>query len=189
MKKGCQRKPEAYNESMTKDEKIYWHANISSGGTLSIGLDYEGALSKSEKEEIIADVISACHKTMEKEGYIPFSAKMMSSRDISKRFGKSRQYWEKLLSEGKILYKETSAGRITTDLWIQGYIDEKKKVDKYVKDVKKVLRLIEEREFDWDTVNCPVCGENTFNYAVNTGGSTNGICRNPSCDFHIHTTS
>src|SRR3989344_1319270 len=117
------------------DRKIYWHANISSGGTLSLGVDLSGEFSRNEKEKIIADAIEACHESMEEKGYIPFNAQVMSSRDISKKYGKSRQYWEKLLNENKILYKETSAGRITTNLWVEGYLNDKEKVDQYVKDV------------------------------------------------------
>jgi hypothetical protein len=172
----------------TKDKKIYWHANISSGGTLSLGVDLYGKFTRTEKEKIIADAIEACHKSMKEKGYIPFKAQVMSSRDISRRYGKSRQYWEKLLNEGKILYKETSAGRITTDLWIQGYLDDKPQVDKYVKDVKTILETIESHGKKWGTTECSVCGEQRFDFATNGDANVNGICRNLSCGFHIHTT-
>ena len=33
----------------TDDRKFYWHANTSSGGTLSLGVDLTGKFSKSEK--------------------------------------------------------------------------------------------------------------------------------------------
>ena len=78
-----------------KDRKIYWHANTSSGGTLSLGVDLEDRFTRNEKEKIIADAIKACYESMEELGYIPFNAKVMSSRDIAERFGKSRQYWQK----------------------------------------------------------------------------------------------
>ncbi|MEK7579575.1 MAG: hypothetical protein AAB469_00005 [Patescibacteria group bacterium] len=171
-----------------KDQKIYWHANTSSGGTLSLGVDLEGKFTRNEKGRIIADAIKACYESMEELGYIPFNARVMSSRDIAERFGKSRQYWEKLLNEQKILYKETSAGRVTTDLWVQGYLNSKPEVDKYVKDVRKVLETIKEYGKSWGIVLCPVCEEKQFNFAVNGEVNVNGVCRNPVCRFHIHTT-
>ncbi|OGN14379.1 MAG: hypothetical protein A3G02_02185 [Candidatus Yanofskybacteria bacterium RIFCSPLOWO2_12_FULL_44_13b] len=170
----------------TDDRKFYWHANTSSGGTLSLGVDLTGKFSKSEKERIIADAIRACYESMEQSGYIPFNAQVMSSRDIADKYGKSRQYWEKLLNEGKILYKETSAGRITTDLWIQGYLDNKPEVDGYVKNVREVIRRVEAHERKWGSVQCPVCQESRFEFAVNGDTNMNGICR--ACGFHVHTT-
>lgn len=172
--------------------KFYWHANTSSGGTLSLGMTFEGDYSKGEKEKALADAIRHCHQTMENSGFIPYHARLMSPRDISEQYGKTRQYWEKLLNEGKILYKETAAGRITTDLWVQGYLGNKEKVDQYVRNVKTVLRSIEaleSRSRSWQKVVCPVCSQETFSFAVNMGGNTNGICRNSNCGFHIHTVS
>lgn len=174
-----------------KQKKIYWHANTSSGGTLSLGVNLEGEFSKIQKEKILADAIFQCQKQMENNGYIPHNAQLMSSSDISEKYGKTRQYWEKLLNEGKILYKETSAGRITTDLWVEGYLGNPEKVNKYIKNVKIVLKsisLLDDKDRNWRKVDCPVCNQNTFSFAINAGGNTNGICRNMNCGFHIHTT-
>lgn len=165
--------------------KFYWHANTSSGGTLSLSVNFEGTFSKNDKETALADALAQCYQFMSEKGYIPFNAKLLSSSDIAEKFGHSRQYWEKLLNEGKILYKETSAGRITTDLWVNGYLGNKEEVDGYVRNVRKVLRLIDESKKKSGTVSCAQCGEENFQYHVNTGGNTNGICR--SCNFHIHT--
>jgi hypothetical protein len=134
------------NMSMDSQEnrKVYWHAGVSSGGTLSLSVDMTGQFTKEEKETEIAHGIQKCYEQMEQDGLIPFRARTMSSRDIAREYGKSRQYWEKLLSEGKIRYRETSAGRITTDLWIQGYLDDKPNVDKYVRNVREVLATIEQ---------------------------------------------
>lgn len=169
-----------------KPKKFYWHANTSSGGTLSLGLDFQGELSKKDKEDALAHGLDECYKNMEQQGYIPHHARLMSSRDIAKEYGKSRQYWEKLLSEGKILYKETSAGRITTNLWIAGYLGNKEEVDQYVKDVRTVRETIDESEKKNGAVVCPVCGQHRFEFHVNANFNTNGVCR--SCGFHIHTT-
>jgi len=177
-------------EENEKPKKFYWHANTSSGGTLSLGISFEGNFSKEQKEKALAEAILKSEEHMENNGFIPYSAQLMSSRDISYRYGKTRQYWEKLLNEGKILYKETSAGRITTDLWVQGYLGNKEQVDGYVKNVKTVLKNIDKLEHEEKLhrkVDCPVCGQNTFSFAVNVGGNTNGICRNTSCNFHVHT--
>jgi len=175
-----------------KQRKFYWHANTSSGGTLSLSIDFKGEFSKEQKEKTLADAIKLCKEQMESNGYIPHKAQLMSSRDISDKYGKTRQYWEKLLNEGKILYKETSAGRITTDLWIEGYLGDPEKVNKYIKNVKTVLKSInklDSKDRMWQKVDCPVCEQNTFSFAINVGGNTNGVCRNTFCGFHVHTTN
>jgi len=169
----------------SKPKKFYWHANVSSGGTLSISVDFEEDFSKEEKRGALAEGLREAYKLMEKRGYIPTNARLMSSRDIAEEYGKSRQYWEKLLNEGKILYKETSAGRITTDLWVKGYLGNKEEVDKYVKDVRNVLGFIREAKRRSGTVMCPICLEKKFEFARNYGGNTNGICR--ACGFYVHT--
>jgi len=169
-----------------KPKKFYWHADTSSGGTLSLSLDFKGEFSKKDKESALAKGLMLAYKFMERKGYIPFKAKLLSSRDIAEKYGNSRQYWEKLLNEGKILYKETSAGRITTDLWVSGYLGNKEEVNKYVKNVRSVIKSINESKRKGGAVICPVCEEGRFEFFVNTGGNTNGICRN--CNFHIHTT-
>lgn len=167
--------------------KFYWHANTSSGGTLSLDLDFEGGLSKNEKESALADGISKCYQFMREKGYIPFSARLMSTRDIAEEYGKSRQYWEKLLREGKILYKETSAGRITTDLWVNGYLGNKEEINQYVKNVRSVLRSITESIRNYGAVICPACEKERFEFAINAGGNVNGVCR--PCGFYVHTTN
>lgn len=172
---------------MDQSTKFYWHASTSSGGTLSLNLTVEGEASKADKETFLAEGIWQCREAMEEDGYIPHQARLMSSRDIASEYGKSRQYWEKLLREGKIRYKETSAGRITTDLWINGYLGNKEEVDRYVRYVRIALKYIADSERRNGSVVCPACGESRFEYFVNFGGNTNGICRN--CSFHIHATA
>lgn len=175
---------------MTDDKeekrKFYWHANTSSGGTLSLLMDFPGALTKEEKEGALAQSIAACYEHMKHNGFIPFDAKIMSSGDLALAYGKSRQYWEKLLNEGKIHYKETSAGRITTNLWVQGYLNDKENVNKYVKDVKTVLDTIDRSKKRSGSVQCPACNENRFEFHVNMNDNINGLCR--ACRFHVHTT-
>ena len=151
-----------------------------------MNVNFKWPASRKEKEEALADVLRQAAQSMEKKGYIPANARLMSSRDIAEEYGKSRQYWEKLLSEGKILYKETSAGRITTNLWVRGYLDNKEAVDGYVKNVRQVLRSIHDLDKRNDTVQCPVCNENRFEFFANANNNTNGICRH--CGFHVHTT-
>lgn len=177
-------------KEIEKQKKFYWHANTSSGGTLSLGVTLEGQFSDKEKKEVLAQAIDQCYENMENNGFIPFDARLMSPRDIANYYGKTRQYWEKLLNEGKILYKETSAGRITTDMWVRGYIGNKEQVDNYVKNVRTVLKEIdtlENKKRPWQKVNCPVCGNSTFEFHVNGDVSVNGICRNTGCGFYVHT--
>jgi hypothetical protein len=166
---------------------FYWHAIASSGGTLSLDVGVQQLKSKSERISALADALKQATKCMEERGYIPFEARLMSSRDIAEEYGKTRQYWEKLLSEGKILYKETSAGRITTNLWVKGYLGNKAEVDKYVKRVRALLQRINESGRKSGSVVCSVCEKGRFEFYVNTNSSTNGICR--ACGFHVHTNS
>ncbi len=166
-----------------KERKVYWSANTSSGGTLSLSIDLEGIFSREEKEQELAHAIKQSIQHMENSGFIPFQARTMSSRDIAEVHGKSRQYWEKLLSEAKIRYKETRAGRITTDLWVQGYLDDKENVDKYVHDVRAVIASVEKEEKKHGTVICPNC-QKGFTFNVNGDDHINGICR--SCGFYVH---
>ncbi len=165
--------------------RFYWHANTSSGGTLSLSLDYEGEASKEQKEMLLAEGIRAVVETMDRNGFIPHSARIMSSSDIAGAYGKTRQYWEKLLNEGKILYKETSAGRITTNLWVDGYLNDRENVNKYVRDVKTVLDTIDKTERTRGRVICPVCNEERFEFNKNGDDYINGICR--ACGFYVHT--
>jgi len=190
-RRGCQKQPLLiYCAMVKKDEmprRFYWHVNASSGGTLSLEVNVEDTKNHEKKIQAIAEGLRQGTKFMEEKGCIPYKARLMSSRDLADEYGKTRQYWEKLLNEGKILYKETSAGRITTNIWVEGYLDNKEKVDKYVKDVRNVLGRINESGRSSGAVLCPVCEENRFEFFINMGGSTNGICR--SCGFHVHTTN
>jgi hypothetical protein len=174
-----------------KQRKFYWHANTSSGGALSLGVTLKGQFSDKEKKQVLAGAIEQCYQNMENNGFIPFSARLMSSSDIADQYGKTRQYWEKLLNEGKILYKETSAGRITTDLWVSGYMGNKENVDKYVKNVKSILETInslEDKKRPWQKINCPACGSLNFGFNINGNFNVNGICRNLGCGFYVNTT-
>ena len=45
-------------QEVKKQSKFYWHANTSSGGTLSLGLNFEGELSKKQKETLLASGIT-----------------------------------------------------------------------------------------------------------------------------------
>ncbi|MFZ1074986.1 MAG: hypothetical protein WAN50_01290 [Minisyncoccia bacterium] len=173
-------------EAEQDKRQVYWHAGASSGGTLSLGIDMTGQFTKEEKEQEIAHGIAKCYEQMEKDGFIPFRARTMSSRDIAREYGKSRQYWEKLLNEGKIRYKETSAGKISTDLWVMGYVNDKENVDRYVRDVKTVLTTIDESGRKYGSVTCPICGVERFEFHVNPA-QINGLCR--ACGFHVHTTN
>jgi len=171
---------------MDNKVKFYWHASTSSGGTLSMSLGFDGELDKRQKEKLLAHGLHEAYRHMEKRGYIPFTARLMSSRDIAEEYGNTRQYWEKLLNEGKILYKETAAGRITTDLWVNGYLSNRDEVNKYVRNVRHVLKTIAETKKRSGSVECPVCQKQRFEYHVNYQ-QTNGICR--VCGLHIHTTN
>lgn len=168
--------------------KFTWHATTMSGGSLSLSLEMAEKISKSltkkQKEGMLAATLQQCVTYMQDRGDIPYNTSTMSSRDIAKRYGNTRQYWEKLLNEGKILYKETSAGRITTELWVKGYLDDKEKVDRYAKQVRKILDSIVRLRKRQGVVPCSACEEGKFRYYANYGGNTNGVCDN--CGLHVH---
>lgn len=170
------------NEAPTK---FYWSATSNSGGTLSMNLGIDGTATKKQKETILAHALRDAYKHMEKQGYIPFQARLMSSRDIADEYGSTRQYWEKLLNEGKILYKQTAAGRITTDLWVQGYLGDREKVNQYVRNVRQVFKSIEALGKKNGRMTCLVCHAERFEYYANHSHIT-GLCR--ACSFRVHAT-
>jgi hypothetical protein len=164
-----------------------WHSNVSSEGTLSLDLHFpDKGVTKEQKETALAESLRQNRAEMLRMGYLPPDSRWMSSRDIAEEYGHTRQYWEKLINEGKIPYKETAAGRITTDLWVQGYLDNKEKVDEYVRNRNKIVSTILSQKSKMGKARCPKCGEEEFTYAVNTH-SMNGICR-AQCGFRVHTT-
>jgi|SRR3989344_5976213 len=167
--------------------KFQWHGGFSSSGSLDLSMFFEEGdpLTKGQKEKALAYGIAASVKNMLERGFLTPEARFMSSMDIAEKFGQSRQYWEKLLQEGKIPYKETSAGRITTDLWVQGYLDNKEKVDDYVRKVNQAIRNIKSTGKRHDKTACPDCGEDRFEFNTNAGERVNGLCR--ACSFKINT--
>jgi hypothetical protein len=165
--------------------KYYWNIHASSEGTMGLHLHFPFKISKQDKEREIARGLAQAQEFMLTQGYLPPRSEFMSPSDASQRFGKTRQYWEKLLNEGKIPYKETSAGMITTDLWIQGYLNNKEAVDEYVRLRNQAIRDIEADGRRWGKIVCPKCKEKDFDFNVNTN-NINGLCR-AGCGFRIHT--
>ena len=64
------------------------------------------------------------YKPSTKEGYINANLPWFSSTDLHKTFGLSRQYWEKLIKQGKLLSSKTSAGSIVTTEDLIVFIEE-----------------------------------------------------------------
>ncbi len=174
---------------MTKNKKQYsWHASVSSEGTMELSLYFpEIKITRQQKEYALADSITKVQYSMLRDGYLLPNTRFMSSTNIAKEYGYTRQYWEKLLNEGKILYKETAAGRITTDLWVNGYLNNKEAVDRYVKNREKVILSIKQEPKSRGTVECPQCKSLRFEFNVNLN-SINGLCR-ADCGFRINTTN
>lgn len=169
-----------------KDE-YHWHSSFSSEGTPSLSLYFPNKnVTKEQKEIALAKTLHQNREAMLSKGYLPPDSQFMSPSDVSKRYGHTRQYWEKLLNEGKIPHKETSAGRITTDLWVQGYLNNRETVDEYIRNRNKLIEVILSRKNKSGCVECPRCGKKEFSYAVNVN-SANGICR-AGCGFRINTT-
>lgn len=87
------------------------------------------------------------------------SIKFMSSLDVAQTYGNSRQYWEKLFSQGKIPYRQTAAARITTNLWVEDYLDGRgeKTYPSLVLNVRRQVSANEENENSRRTIACPKC--------------------------------
>src|SRR3989344_8260894 len=129
------------NKLMTDNKKYSWHAGVSSEGTLDLELYFPDnkEITKEEKERALAEGLHQTKEYMLSKGYLVPDARFMSSSDLAEEYGYTRQYWEKLINQGKIPYKHTSAGRITTDLWVKGYLNNRDKVDEYVKNTNKMV--------------------------------------------------
>lgn len=177
---------------MTKTNKTpydyIWHSTVSNEGTLSLELYFpDKKATKEQKMLALAESLRQNRDNMLSRGYLTPNSRFMSSRDVAEEYGHTRQYWEKLLNEGKIPFKETSAGRITTDLWVQGYLNNKKEVDRYIRDRNKIVATILDGKKKHGRITCPNCGEVQFDYNVNYQ-SINGLCR-ARCGFRINTTA
>lgn len=162
--------------------KYSWHAGINTGGDLSLMLTVHEELTRDQKEKALATGISESVKVMREKGYLQPEARFMTSSDLSSGYGFTRQYWEKLLKEGKILYKQAAGGMITTDIWVQGYLSNKEKVDRYAKNCKTSVRKIIAEKLRHGTIICTDCGENRFEYNKNSA-NVNGLCR--VCGFRV----
>ncbi|MFA5106765.1 MAG: hypothetical protein WC497_00375 [Patescibacteria group bacterium] len=170
-------------KTRTQTRKYSWHAGINSGGNLSLMLTMPAEVTTDEKEKELADGIAESVKLMRDKGYLSPEARFMTSSDLSNDYGFTRQYWEKLLKEGKILYKEAAAGMITTDIWVQGYLGNKEMVDRYARNCKSVAAIIKGLKERYGVTTCTDCGSARFEYNKNAT-STNGLCR--TCGFRVH---
>jgi hypothetical protein len=168
-------------------KKYNFQGNVSSEGTASLDIFFpDSEPTNEEKIGVLANTLADAATYMLQQGYLPPESRLMSSRDVASEFGHTRQYWEKLLNEDKIPFKETAAGRITCDIWVQGYLDNKERVDEYVRNRNKAVRVIEETGKRHGKIACPRCKQEAFDYHINTA-SINGLCR-AGCGFRIHTT-
>ncbi len=164
-----------------------WHSTVSNEGTLSLELYFPNKkTTKEQKIGALAESLRQNRNNMLSRGYLMPDSRFMSPRDVAEEYGHTRQYWEKLLNEGKIPFKETSAGRITTDLWVRGYIDNRENVDKYIRNRNKIVTVILKETKKHGRIVCPNCGEVQFDYNLNYQ-SINGLCR-ARCGFRINTT-
>jgi hypothetical protein len=65
-------------------------------------------------KEFIAVALLNTQKKFTKKGYINSRLPWYSPKDLSLFIGKSRQYWCKLIKQGKLGSRKTSAGPIVT---------------------------------------------------------------------------
>lgn len=52
--------------------------------------------------------------------------KFYACGDIAKKYGKTRQWWHKLMRQGKLKYHQTAAGKITLQKYLDEYFHSKK---------------------------------------------------------------
>jgi hypothetical protein len=100
-------------------EQFSFKGTMGTNGRLRLSLYFkEPNTPTSGMETALADVLKEMVSIMISNGQLKF----MSPSDISKEYGKTRQYWSKLIREGKIQYQQTSAGAITTNLNVSNYL-------------------------------------------------------------------
>ena len=187
------KQPTPVSNKKTKQKPDY-HTEfmMCSSGTIDADMrPHTGA--KFSAEEMLgmkADALARITLAMERKGYIRF----MSPSEIEKTYGGYRQHWERLLREGRIRFIETSAGRMTIDLWIEQYLQNKEEIDKYCRMKNKVIKEIMERKERSCILMCPKCGERQLDCIYNIlikpkkgeVYNTNGVCRNHGCTFKFY---
>lgn len=172
-----------YNSAMEKHDYAF-HGTISSSGNLDVIINFtdKKPISSSMQKKVLAKVIDGAYHKMLNDGTI----RLMSATDVAKMYGNSRQFWEKLISDGKIPYYQTSSGKITTNLWIEGYID-KSSNNTYPRENLEMRNRVVENEKKPNSkpiVPCVRCDQ-PFDYNYNQGLNINGICRH--CGFKLRT--
>ena len=163
-----------------------FHGNMSNQSTMSLEIIFnDGKDHKNLQNKALANTINKLLPIMIKKGFLSPEVRFMSPSDVAKEYGSTRQHWEKLINEGRIPSKRTSAGTITTDLWVKGYLGKKERVNEYFRNMRKAIRDIETSGQTGGTIKCPQCKESSFRFAVNQNSNQNGTCS--KCDFKINT--
>lgn len=168
---------------MNQDSKKFrYGALTTSDGSISLDFDFSrGDFSDDEQQRALGLTTALLVRKMFEDGWV----RLLSSSDISKIYGNSRQYWDKLFREGKIPFQKTASGKITTNFWVEGYLDDSTG-ETYPKEVLEMRRRIVANERSGSGlkhVPCIRCGEH-FQYNYNQGSNITGICK---CGFRLDT--
>jgi hypothetical protein len=171
---------------MNKKNGNPYHGMITSDGSASLSYIFSDPkiaekLTDEEKVHILSKVLSNLSKVMLDKGYI----RLQSVSDLSATYGKSRQYWEKLLTSGKIPYHQTAAGKITLNLWVEGYLSGEEYPVHALLARKAIIKKFKENGKSTGIIACPRCKSETLRYHYNQGQHINGLCQN--CHFHLDT--
>jgi hypothetical protein len=67
------------------------------------------------------------YKYCVRPGFLNAMLPWFSPTDLSKKFGKTRQYWCKIIKQGKLCSKQTSCGPIVTTEYLLTYFEEDEK--------------------------------------------------------------
>lgn len=171
---------------MKKKNGNPYHGMITSSGSASLSYIFSDPkiaekLTDEEKAHVLSKVLSNLSKVMLDKGYI----RLQSVSDLSATYGKSRQYWEKLLSSGKIPYHQTAAGKITLNLWVEGYLSGEEYSDHALLARNTILEKFKEDDKSTGIITCPRCKSEKFRYYYNQGQHVTGLCQN--CHFRLDT--
>lgn len=174
-----------------------YHAVTSNAGSASftIHLDPDKPLTHAHLCAYLADTTEQVYRFMLEKNYVPkqlpHDVGFKTPQDIAKEHGSTRQYWEKLFKEGKIPYRATSAGKISTHIWVNAYLKNKKEIDAYTLCLRSLRNTIEKTDRWKGHILCPHCRTpESFSFHHNkTSHHISGFCSNIECRFSVQSAS
>ena len=104
--------------------------------------------------------------------------------DIAKKYGSTRQLWDRLIKQKKIPYYQYKGGRFTLNIYVEDYLTRKYGID-YLRrlnesrdDLKKAYNESKKN----GAVHCPKCGELTLKFKIDANGGDAITAINAYCE-------